>query len=249
MRFLGAKVVLTPAAERGIGMVGKAQELAKTHGWFMTRQFENEANPDMHERTTAREIIADFAGERLDYWVTGFGTGGTLNGVSRVLRKEAPRHQDHRLRAERRADAHIGERSRNAMPTARRQSPIPRSSRIRCRAGARTSFRASPAKRSTRRLIDRILTIPGPEAMKCARSSGAAGRHLRRHHRPARPLPARCRSQRSCAEARPCCACCPIPASAICRRRCSPTSGADMSDDELKVSNSTPNHRLPPKTA
>ena len=90
MRFLGAKVVLTPAAERGMGMVNKAVELAQKHGWFMTRQFENEANADMHTRTTAREIIDDFAGERLDYWVTGFGTGGTLKGVARVLAKERP---------------------------------------------------------------------------------------------------------------------------------------------------------------
>src|SRR5208282_750099 len=90
MRFLGAKVVITPAAERGMGMVTKAVELAETHGWFLTRQFENEANADMHSRTTAREIIDDFAGERLDYWVTGFGTGGTLKGVSRVLAKERP---------------------------------------------------------------------------------------------------------------------------------------------------------------
>jgi cysteine synthase len=90
MRFLGAKVVITPAAERGVGMVRKAIELAETHGWFLTRQFENEANPDMHSRTTAREIIADFKGERLDYWVTGFGTGGTLKGVARVLSKERP---------------------------------------------------------------------------------------------------------------------------------------------------------------
>ena len=90
MRFLGARVVLTPAAERGTGMVKKAVELAQAHGWFLTRQFENEANADMHSRTTAREIVADFAGERLDYWVTGFGTGGTLKGVSRVLAKERP---------------------------------------------------------------------------------------------------------------------------------------------------------------
>ena len=90
MRFLGAKVVLTPAAQRGIGMVAKAIELAKAHGWFLTRQFENEANPDIHSRTTAREIIADFKGEPLDYWVTGYGTGGTLKGVSRVLAKERP---------------------------------------------------------------------------------------------------------------------------------------------------------------
>jgi len=90
MRFLGAKVVITPAAERGMGMVKKAVELAETHGWFLTRQFENEANADMHSRTTAREILADFDGEKLDYWVTGFGTGGTLKGVARVLAKERP---------------------------------------------------------------------------------------------------------------------------------------------------------------
>jgi cysteine synthase len=90
MRFLGAKVVLTPAAAGGTGMVIKAVELAKAHGWFLTRQFENEANADFHSRTTAREIVADFAGDRLDYWVTGFGTGGTLKGVARVLAKERP---------------------------------------------------------------------------------------------------------------------------------------------------------------
>ena len=90
MRFLGAKVVLTPAAGGGTGMAKKAVELAETHGWFLTRQFENEANADIHSRTTAREILDDFTGERLDYWVTGFGTGGTLKGVSRVLAKERP---------------------------------------------------------------------------------------------------------------------------------------------------------------
>src|ERR1700756_5316129 len=73
MRFLGAKVVLTPAAQRATGMVAKAQELARERGWFLTRQFENEANPDFHSRTTAREIVDDFKGERLDWWVTGFG--------------------------------------------------------------------------------------------------------------------------------------------------------------------------------
>ena len=93
MRFLGAKVVLTPASAGGTGMVQKANELAAAHGWFLTRQFENEANADMHSRTTAVEILADFAGRRLDYWVTGFGTGGTLKGVGRVLRKERPETQ------------------------------------------------------------------------------------------------------------------------------------------------------------
>ena len=90
MRFLGAKVVLTPAAARGMGMVAKAIELAERHGWFLTRQFENESNADMHSRTTAREILDDFEGQPLDYWVTGFGTGGTLKGVARVLAKERP---------------------------------------------------------------------------------------------------------------------------------------------------------------
>ena len=90
MRFLGAKVIVTPAAERAVGMINKTIELAKAHGWFMTRQFENEANPDIHSRTTAREILDDFSGERLDYWVTGYGTGGTLKGVARVLAKERP---------------------------------------------------------------------------------------------------------------------------------------------------------------
>ncbi len=90
MRFLGAKVILTPKEEKGTGMVEKAKELAEKNGWFLTRQFENEANPDMHKRTTGREIIEDFKGQTLDYWVTGFGTGGTLTGVSRVLKKESP---------------------------------------------------------------------------------------------------------------------------------------------------------------
>jgi cysteine synthase A len=90
MRFLGARVVLTPASEKGSGMVAKAEELARAHGWWQPRQFENPANAEIHARTTAVEIIEDFADVSLDYWVTGFGTGGTLNGVSRVLREKSP---------------------------------------------------------------------------------------------------------------------------------------------------------------
>ncbi len=90
MRFLGAKVVLTPASGKGSGMLAKAVELAEKHGWFLTRQFENEANADMHSRTTAPEILADFEDIGLDYWVTGFGTGGTLKGVARVLKERSP---------------------------------------------------------------------------------------------------------------------------------------------------------------
>jgi cysteine synthase A len=90
MRFLGAKVVLTPPPLGATGMVKMATALAEKNGWFLTRQFENEANADFHSKTTAKEILADFEGERLDYWVTGFGTGGTLKGVGRVLEKERP---------------------------------------------------------------------------------------------------------------------------------------------------------------
>jgi cysteine synthase A len=93
MRILGAKVVLTPAAERGTGMLGKAMELAEKHGWFLCRQFDNEANPDFHSKTTAVEILDDFADTGLDYWVTGTGTGGTLKGVARVLKKNWPNTQ------------------------------------------------------------------------------------------------------------------------------------------------------------
>ena len=90
MRMFGAKVVLTPRAEKGMGMYNKAVELAEKNGWFLASQFETAANADIHEATTAREIMADFAGDRLDYFVTGYGTGGTVSGVSRVLRKERP---------------------------------------------------------------------------------------------------------------------------------------------------------------
>ncbi len=90
MRYLGARVVLTPRAQKGFGMYQKAKELAAAHGWFLASQFETEANADIHENTTAREIIADFDGGRLDYFVTGYGTGGTVAGVGRVLKKAFP---------------------------------------------------------------------------------------------------------------------------------------------------------------
>lgn len=90
MRFLGAQVVLTPKEERGIGMYKAAQTLAEQNGWFFARQFETSANADIHEATTGREILADFKDARLDYWVTGYGTGGTVTGVARVLRNERP---------------------------------------------------------------------------------------------------------------------------------------------------------------
>ena len=90
MRGLGAKVILTPAAERGSGMVRKAEELAAQHGWYLARQFENPANPRYHASTTGPEILSDFAGRRLDYWVTGYGTGGTMTGAGRTIKAARP---------------------------------------------------------------------------------------------------------------------------------------------------------------
>ncbi len=168
MRFLGAKVVLTPAAERGMGMVNKATELAKTHGWFLTRQFENEANADMHSRTTAQEILRDFEGERLDYWVTGFGTGGTLKGVSRVLAKERP---ETRIVVCEPADAPM-------LSSGTGQNRNPDGSP----ATAHPAWKPHPMQGWSpdfipkltgdvvdMKVIHRIVSIPGPDALRCSR--------------------------------------------------------------------------------
>ena len=168
MRFLGAKVVLTPAAMRATGMVLKTQELAETHGWFFTRQFENEANPDMHSRTTAREIMSDFAGERLDYWVTGYGTGGTLKGVARVLKKERP-------------DTKIVVCEPSDAPLLTSHEPQPRNADGSPSAG-HPAWKPHPMQGWTPEfipkltgdavdlsMIDQILTIPGPDALRLSR--------------------------------------------------------------------------------
>ena len=93
MRLLGARVILTPAAERGTGMVRRAEELARRHGWFVAGQFENEANPAYHRNTTGPEILQDFVGRRLDFFVTGWGTGGTLTGAGQMIRLARPEVQ------------------------------------------------------------------------------------------------------------------------------------------------------------
>jgi cysteine synthase A len=93
MRLLGAKVILTPGPERGSGMVRKAEELARRHGWFLARQFDNEANPAYHRNTTGPEILQDFVGRRLDFFVTGWGTGGTLTGAGQMIRLARPEVQ------------------------------------------------------------------------------------------------------------------------------------------------------------
>jgi cysteine synthase A len=172
MRFLGAKVVITPAAERAVGMITKMEELAAAHGWFMTRQFENEANPDYHSRTTAREIVDDFAGERLDYWVTGYGTGGTLKGVARVLRKERPETKIVVCEPE---DAQL---LGSGIEQARKPDGTP--------AAPHPSFKPHPMQGWTpdfipkltgdavdMKLIDRILPIAGPEGIRCSKDLAA----------------------------------------------------------------------------
>jgi cysteine synthase A len=168
MRFLGAKVVLTPAAGRAVAMVDKAEELAAAHGWYLTRQFENEANPDFHSRTTAREIVDDFAGDRLDYWVTGYGTGGTLKGVARVLRRARP---DTRIVVCEPSDAPL---LGSGIEQARKPDGSP--------AAPHPSFKPHPMQGWTpdfipritgdavaMKLIDRIITVSGPQALKCSR--------------------------------------------------------------------------------
>ena len=159
MRFLGAKVVLTPAAERATGMVKKCEELAAANGWFMTRQFENQANPDYHSKTTALEILKDFEGQRLDYWVTGFGTGGTLQGVGKVLREKRP-------------DTRIVVSEPDAAPMLTSGEPQPAS-------GSHPAWKPHPFQgwspdfipkitgdAVNMKLIDEIVVVPGAEAIK-----------------------------------------------------------------------------------
>ena len=193
MRFLGAKVIVTPAAERAVGMINKTIELAKAHGWFMTRQFENEANPDIHSRTTAREILDDFRGQRLDYWVTGYGTGGTLKGVARVLAKESPGNQDRVCEP---ADAQllVSGIAQSRHPDGAPAAPHP-------------AFKPHPMQGWTpdfipkltddavaTKVIDRILPIAGPDAIRCSKELADQGGHFRRHYLGSELLLARSRS-------------------------------------------------------
>ena len=148
MRMFGAKVVLTPRAEKGFGMYRKAVELAEANGWFLARQFETPANAAIHEATTAREIIADFAGSRLDWFVTGYGTGGTLAGVLGRPAARAPRDADRACRASECPAPRQRHRLRNAATTVRLPQLTPPSSHTRSRAGPPTSFRRSCRTRS-----------------------------------------------------------------------------------------------------
>jgi len=168
MRFLGAKVVLTPAALKGIGMVAKAIELADAHGWFFCRQFENESNADIHSRTTAPEILAAFEGERLDYWVTGYGTGGTLKGVARVLRDRSPHTKI--MVCEPDNSPVLG----SGLPQARAVDGSPAGSHPLFRPHLLQGWSPDFIPKLTEdaiamKLIDRVIPIDGAEAMQCAR--------------------------------------------------------------------------------
>ena len=247
MRFLGAKVIITPAAERGFGMVAKAAELAKTHGWFLTRQFENEANPAIHERTTAREIINDFKGEKLDYWVTGFGTGGTLNGVSRVLSKERP---DTKIVVCEPADAPM---LSTKSPQERNADGSP--------AKPNAAFKPHPmqgwspdfipkitADAVDMGVISRIITIAGPDAMKNAKalaqqegifvgiSAGAT-------------FAGALEVAKTAAPGSTILAMLPDTGERYLSTPLFGDIGVDMNDEEVSISKSTPNHQMPPPKA
>jgi cysteine synthase A len=168
MRFLGARVVLTPASEKGSGMVAKARELAERHGWWRPRQFENPANADTHSRTTAVEILRDFADLPLDYWVTGFGTGGTLTGVSRVLKQQSPRTRVIVCEPDNSPMLSSGiAQSRNEDGTGRTSHPLFRPHLMQ---GWSPDFIPLIAEEAMSRAhIDRIIGINGEDAMRCAR--------------------------------------------------------------------------------
>ena len=223
LRFLGARVVLTPASEKGTGMLAKAVELAERHGWYLCRQFENEANADVHTRTTAQEILADFAGESLDYWVTGFGTGGTLKGVSRALRSASPAT---RIVAAEPDNAQVLG-SGIPQPRARRRCHYAEPSALSAapHAGLGAGLHL-PAHGGRRRMpAGSTRSCPSPVPRPCVsrassrvrKASSSARRAVRRSRQRSRWRAVRSPAPTSSA-------CCPTPASGTCRRRCSSTS-------------------------
>ena len=168
MRMLGAKVVLTPRALKGFGMYQKAVELAEANGWFLARQFETAANADIHEMTTAREIINDFAGSRLDYFVTGYGTGGTVAGVGRVLRRERPETRivlSEPANAQLLGSGHAQERGRDGAPGASHPAFEPHPIQ-----GWTPDFIPNVLQEAIdKHLYDEVIPIAGPEAIKWTR--------------------------------------------------------------------------------
>lgn len=242
MRFLGAKVVLTPAAERAMGMVKKAQELAAAHGWFLARQFENDANPDMHSRTTAQEILADFKGDRLDFWVTGFGTGGTLRGVSRVLAKERP---ETKIIVAEPADAPMLTQNQ---PQARNADGTPASGNAAWKPhplqGWSPDFIPKITADAVDGVIDKVITVTGADAIRCSKELAqkegifvgiTAGGTLAAALEVAKSAPAGAHSVHAAGHGRT------LSLHAVVWGR-----SADMNSDELAISTSTAGGQLKP---
>ena len=247
MRFLGAKVVLTPAAGRGFGMVAKAAELAKAHGWFLTRQFENEANPDMHARTTAREIVNDFKGEKLDYWVTGFGTGGTLTGVSRVLSKEMP---NTKIIVCEPADAPMlstkSPQERNADGTPAKPNAAFKPHPMQ---GWSPDFVPKITGEAVESgVISEILTIAGPEALKCSKDL-AQKEGIFVGITAGATFAGALKIAERAAPGSTILAMLPDTGERYLSTPLFADIGADMSDDEIAIANSTPGQQMPPKPA
>jgi cysteine synthase A len=169
MRMLGAKVVLTPRAQKGFGMYQKAVELADANGWFLASQFETKANADIHEATTAREIINDFAGSRLDCFVTGYGTGGTLVGVARVLRRERPETRivlSEPANAQLIGSGHVQQRAANGAPLATHPAFEPHPIQ-----GWTPDFIPNVLQEGIdSKFYDEVIPIAGPEGMKWAKA-------------------------------------------------------------------------------
>ncbi|HVY51541.1 MAG TPA: cysteine synthase A [Devosia sp.] len=247
MRFLGAKVVLTPAPLGATGMIDKTKELAAANGWWMSRQFENEANPEFHSKTTAQEIVRDFAGERLDYWVTGFGTGGTLKGVAKVLREKMPNTR-----------IVVGEPETAPMLTSHQDQPRnpDGSPSARHAAWKPHPFQGwSPdfipkitGDAVAMKLIDEVITIPGPEALKwsqqLAQKEGifvgiTSGGTFATALRVAEKAPAGSTIL----------AMLPDTGERYLSTPLFADVPADMTEEELKISLSTPGAQLPPKPA
>ncbi|HVK85295.1 MAG TPA: cysteine synthase A [Kofleriaceae bacterium] len=245
MRFLGAKVVITPAAEKAIGMIKKTKELAAANNWFMPRQFENEANPDYHSKTTGREIVDDFKGERLDYWVTGYGTGGTLKGVARVLRKERP---DTKIICCEPADAAL---LASGLEQARHDDGSP--------SAGHQAFKPHPmqgwtpdfipkitADAAEEKLVDQLITVAGPDALRCAKELATkegifvgitSGATL------AGALQIAAKAEKGSTIL----AMLPDTGERYLSTPLFADIGADMNEEELAISRSTPSAQLPPK--
>ena len=244
MRFLGAKVVITPAADRGVGMVNKAVELAQKHGWFLTRQFENEANPDMHSRTTAREIINDFKGEKLDFWVTGFGTGGTLKGVGRVFAKEMP---DTKIVVCEPADAPMltSKSKQERKPDGSPAAPNPAFKPHPMQGWSPDFIPKITGDAVDMGVIDRLLTITGPDAMhwskELARKEGifvgiTAGGTFAGALQVAKDAP----------KGATILAMLPDTGERYLSTPLFADISADMNEEELKIAQSTPSHQMKP---